>query len=90
MGLMRSIADRLAGDGIRANSICPGYIDTPMLAPTLGIRGGREAFLRKTPMGRLGQPIEIGRAVRFLMSDDASFITATELVVDGGRVGGDR
>jgi NAD(P)-dependent dehydrogenase (short-subunit alcohol dehydrogenase family) len=89
MGLMRSIADRLAPD-VRANSICPGYIDTPMLASTLQTPGGRETYLRKTPLGRLGQPIEIGRAVRFLMSDDASFITATELVVDGGRIGGDR
>jgi NAD(P)-dependent dehydrogenase (short-subunit alcohol dehydrogenase family) len=90
MGLIRSIADRLARDGIRANSVCPGYIDTPMLAPTSRIPRAREAFLRKTPLGRLGQPAEIGRAVRFLMSDDASFVTATELVVDGGRVGGDR
>jgi NAD(P)-dependent dehydrogenase (short-subunit alcohol dehydrogenase family) len=90
MGLIRSIADRLARDGIRANSICPGYIETPMLAPTASTADGLKAFLRKTPLGRLGQPLEIGRAVRFLMSDDASFITATELVVDGGRVGGDR
>jgi NAD(P)-dependent dehydrogenase (short-subunit alcohol dehydrogenase family) len=90
MGLIRSLADRLAPEGIRANSICPGYIDTPMLAPSASLPGGREMYLRKTPMKRLGEPIEIGRAVRFLMSDDASFITATELVVDGGRIGGDR
>jgi NAD(P)-dependent dehydrogenase (short-subunit alcohol dehydrogenase family) len=90
MGLIRSIADRLARDGIRANSVCPGYIDTPMLAPISSTAEGLRTFLRKTPLGRLGQPSEIGRAVRFLMSDDASFITATELVVDGGRVGGDR
>jgi NAD(P)-dependent dehydrogenase (short-subunit alcohol dehydrogenase family) len=90
MGLVRSLADRLAPEGIRANSICPGYIDTPMLAPISSMPEGRKLFLRKTPMGRLGQPLEIGRAVRFLMSDDASFITATELVVDGGRIGGDR
>lgn len=90
MGLIRSIGDRLAPEGIRANSVCPGYIETPMLAPTMSAPGGRETYLRKTPMRRLGQPHEIGRAVRFLMSDDASFITATELVVDGGRIGGDR
>ena len=90
MGLIRSLADRLAPEGIRANSVCPGYIDTPMLAPSASLPGGRETYLRKTPMRRLGQPMEIGRAVRFLMSDDASFITATELVVDGGRIGGDR
>jgi len=90
MGLIRSVADRLAPEGIRANCICPGYIETPMLAPTASTPEGREAYLRKTPMKRFGQPLEIGRAVRFLMSDDASFITATELVVDGGRIGGDR
>ncbi|MCB0993521.1 MAG: SDR family oxidoreductase, partial [Acidimicrobiales bacterium] len=68
----------------RCNAVCPGYIETPMLAPTLGIDGVRAGLEAKAPLGRLGQPPDIGRAVRFLMSDDASFITGAYLVVDGG------
>lgn len=87
LGLTRSLADQLAGDGVRVNAICPGYIDTPMLAPALdGAAGLRESMLRQSMLGRLGEPAEIGRVVRFLMSDDASFITAEHLVVDGGVV----
>ncbi|MCH2173376.1 SDR family oxidoreductase [Myxococcota bacterium] len=87
LGLTRSLADQLAGDGVRVNAICPGYIETPMLAPALDGAGGlRKSMVRQSMLGRLGQPEEIGRAVRFLMSDDASFITAEHLVVDGGVV----
>jgi NAD(P)-dependent dehydrogenase (short-subunit alcohol dehydrogenase family) len=87
LGASRSMADRLAGDGIRVNSVCPGYVRTPMLMPA--IESGSEAGRRMTttPMlGRLAEPEEIARAVRFLLSDDASYITAEELVVDGGVI----
>jgi len=84
LGLTRSIADRLAPDGVRVNAVCPGYIETPMLAPALQAPGGRERLEENTPLRRLGRPEEIGRAVRFLMSDDASYVTGTHLVVDGG------
>jgi NAD(P)-dependent dehydrogenase (short-subunit alcohol dehydrogenase family) len=87
LGASRSMADRLAADGIRVNSVCPGYVRTPMLMPA--IESGSEAGQRMqtTPMlGRLAEPDEIARAVRFLLSDDASYITAEELVVDGGVV----
>ncbi|WP_083999171.1 SDR family NAD(P)-dependent oxidoreductase [Actinomadura kijaniata] len=89
LGLTRSLAHLLAADGVRVNAVCPGYIDTPML------RGATPEemlarFSAKSPMGRLGDPAEVGRAVRFLMSDDASFITGTHLTVDGGTTAVDQ
>lgn len=85
MGAIRSFADDLADDGIRINSVSPGFMDTPMLPPVDSEHGHVvEAMARRTLLGRLGRPEELGRAVRFLLSDEASFITGTELVVDGG------
>ena len=87
LGLTRALADQLAGDGVRVNAICPGYTDTPMLseafvaAPAL-----RDRMAAQSMIGRLADPSEIGRVARFLLSDDASFITAEHLVVDGGVV----
>ena len=75
------------GYAIRCNSIHPGPIDTPILKQT---HGGRieprhmEARKRSIPMGRIGRPEEVAKPILFLASDDASFITGTELVVDGG------
>jgi NAD(P)-dependent dehydrogenase (short-subunit alcohol dehydrogenase family) len=87
LGASRSMADRLAGDGIRVNSVCPGYVRTPMLEPSLAASPDLEARMRgRAMLGRLAEPEEIAKAVRFLLSDDASFITAEELVVDGGVV----
>jgi NAD(P)-dependent dehydrogenase (short-subunit alcohol dehydrogenase family) len=87
LGASRSMADRLAEDGVRVNSVCPGYIRTPMLQPALDASPALATITTTRPMlGRLGQPEEIARAVRFLLSDDASYITAEELVVDGGVV----
>jgi NAD(P)-dependent dehydrogenase (short-subunit alcohol dehydrogenase family) len=87
LGASRSMADRLADDGIRVNSVCPGYVRTPMLAPSLAASPDLEARMRgRAMLGRLAEPEEIAKAVRFLLSDDASFITAEELVVDGGVV----
>jgi NAD(P)-dependent dehydrogenase (short-subunit alcohol dehydrogenase family) len=64
------------------NAVCPGYIDTPLLA------GRTEAITQHLvglhPMGRLGRPEEVAKAVLFLASEDASFITGTTLLVDGG------
>jgi NAD(P)-dependent dehydrogenase (short-subunit alcohol dehydrogenase family) len=81
LGLTRSMALRFAGEGIRVNAICPGFIDTPMLPDTPVVR---ERFADGAPMGRLGRPAEIGTTARFLLSTDASFITGTFVVVDGG------
>jgi NAD(P)-dependent dehydrogenase (short-subunit alcohol dehydrogenase family) len=81
LGLTRSMALRFAGEGIRINAICPGFIDTPMLPDTSTVR---DHFAVGAPMGRLGRPSEIGTTARFLLSTDASFITGTFVVVDGG------
>ena len=86
LGASRSMADRLAADGIRVNSVCPGYIDTPMMAAAFERPGLGERMRATSMLGRLGQPEEIAAAVRFLLSDQASFITAEELVVDGGTI----
>ncbi len=81
LGLTRSMAVRFAQEGIRVNSICPGFIATPML-PDIGDLYDR--FAAASPMNRVGQPSEIGTTARFLLSTDASFITGTQVVVDGG------
>ena len=89
LGLIRSLADRLAVDGIRINAVSPGVILTPMLQPAVdALPPG--AFARRVLLSRLGTAEEIGRAVRFLLSDEASYITATELVVDGGNISSQR
>jgi NAD(P)-dependent dehydrogenase (short-subunit alcohol dehydrogenase family) len=84
LGLTRSLADSLAPDGIRVTAVCPGYIDTPMLRPSFEFPGTRERYIDNAPLKRLGQPEDIAHAVRFLMSDEASFVTGTHLIVDGG------
>src|SRR6478736_4496155 len=81
LGLTRSLAIRFAQEGIRVNAICPGFIETPML-PDIGDLHDR--FAAASPMHRLGKPSEIGKTARFLLSTDASFITGTQVVVDGG------
>jgi NAD(P)-dependent dehydrogenase (short-subunit alcohol dehydrogenase family) len=84
LGLARSTAARLGERGIRANAICPGFIETPMFMPTLPTAEARQVHEQRIPLKRLGRPEDIGRAARFLLSDDAAYITAVELVVDGG------
>lgn len=84
LSLVRSMADELAQDGVRINAISPGQIDTPIMAGTKAALPGH--FERRIMMGRYGEPEELGRAIRFLLSDEASYITATEIVVDGGNI----
>jgi len=81
--MTKSAALGWARDGIRVNSIHPGFVDTPILAPVVGTPA-EQAMLDMTPMGRLGKPEEIAAAVAFLASDDASFMTGSELYADGG------
>jgi NAD(P)-dependent dehydrogenase (short-subunit alcohol dehydrogenase family) len=83
LGLTRTMAVRYAAEGIRVNAICPGFIDTPMVPDVAEMRA---RMARSAPMARLGRAEEIGTAARFLLSDDASFVTGTQLVVDGGVV----
>ena len=83
MGLTRSLAARLGPLGIRANAVCPGYIDTPMLA-SVASPEVRERHVTSSVLGRIGQPEEIATVARFLLSDEATFVTGQAIVVDGG------
>ncbi|MFC7228778.1 SDR family oxidoreductase [Salinirubellus salinus] len=86
--MTRSIAWELGRHGVRANAVCPGFTDTPMVQGGLEERddpeAAREALERRYALKRLGDPEEIAAAICFLASDDASFVTGHELVVDGG------
>jgi NAD(P)-dependent dehydrogenase (short-subunit alcohol dehydrogenase family) len=81
--MTKNAALHWATEGIRVNSIHPGFIDTPILDQAKGT-DFETAMIALTPMGRLGRPEEVAAAVAFLASDDASFITGSELVMDGG------
>src|SRR3954470_18804071 len=80
--LTKSLAEVYAPDGIRVNSIAPGWIDTPLLTPLKEDAEIGERLLSRTPLGRFGDPEEVGTAVAFLASDAASFITGAVLPVD--------
>lgn len=85
LGMTRSLASEWARKGIRINAVAPGYVKTALvdkLSKQGAING--EAIARRTPMGRMAEPIEIGQAISFLLSSHASFITGTVLPVDGG------
>jgi NAD(P)-dependent dehydrogenase (short-subunit alcohol dehydrogenase family) len=84
LAFTRELAVEVARRGIRANSICPGPINTPLIANLLADPVRRERRLVHIPMGRLGQAEEIAKAALFLASDDSSFMTGAALVVDGG------
>jgi len=84
LAMTREIAVEYARRGIRANALCPGPIDTPLLAELLSDPARRERRLVHIPMGRLGRPEELAKAALFLASDDSSFMTGAALVVDGG------
>jgi 3-oxoacyl-[acyl-carrier protein] reductase len=82
IGLTKSLAKELGSRGIRVNAIAPGYIATA-LTDALP-EPARDAILGGTPLGRLGEPADVARAVRFLVSDAAAFVTGDVLAVDGG------
>jgi NAD(P)-dependent dehydrogenase (short-subunit alcohol dehydrogenase family) len=82
VNLTRSIALTYAAQGIRVNSVSPGYTNTPLVAGLPeDVRGG---MLGKEPIGRLAEPQEIADAVLYLASDQASFVVGANLAVDGG------
>lgn len=93
VGLTQAMAFELAGDRIRVNCVCPGYVATPMqdreLAWEASLRGVsaedvRDLWVADTPMGRLEQPEDVARAVAFLAGADAGFVTGEALAVNGG------
>src|SRR5690606_41920206 len=72
-----------AKEGVSVNSIHPGFVDTPILGET-----DRKMLADITPMGRIARPEELAAGILFLASDDASFMTGAELVIDGGYTAG--
>jgi NAD(P)-dependent dehydrogenase (short-subunit alcohol dehydrogenase family) len=84
LSMTREIAVEYARQGIRANALCPGPIQTPLLEELLSDPARRARRMVHIPMGRLGRAEELARAALFLASDDASFMTGASLVVDGG------
>jgi NAD(P)-dependent dehydrogenase (short-subunit alcohol dehydrogenase family) len=84
LGLTRSACALLGAEGIRVNSVCPGAVETPLIAPLLELPGARENLIAHTPLGRLARPEDIASVVRFLLSEGAAYISGTSIVVDGG------
>ena len=80
----KATAIQYAGEGIRANSVHPGVIETPMTANMLSDAAQREISIARHPMGRVGRPEEVAYGVLYLASDESSFVTGSELVIDGG------
>ena len=88
----RQVAVQYAGTGVRCNCVCPGTVDSPwvgrLLAAADDPEQARAGLVARQPMGRLGTPTEVAAAALYLASDAATFITGTELVVDGGLLAG--
>ena len=89
MQLTRCLAMDLADEGIRVNGVCPGPIYTQASERHMDFIGidreeGRRLFGQETLLKRMGEPVEIANGIRFLASDEASFITGAHLVIDGG------
>ncbi|SCF31859.1 NAD(P)-dependent dehydrogenase, short-chain alcohol dehydrogenase family [Micromonospora viridifaciens] len=88
LAMTRELGVQFAREGIRVNALCPGPVATPLLLELFAKDPERAARrLVHVPMGRFGNPAEIAAAVAFLASDDASFMTAAQFVVDGGITG---
>jgi NAD(P)-dependent dehydrogenase (short-subunit alcohol dehydrogenase family) len=86
LAMSKAAAMELAKDGIRVNSLHPGVIDTPMndAAPGNASAEARRAMEAQSPMNRYGRPEEVAYAAVFLLSDESSFVTGSEMYVDGG------
>ncbi len=84
MGFTRALALELAPDGITVMSVSPGPFATEMTIPLMNNSEINEQFMSKTPLKRWGKPEELAQLVRYLCSEDAGFITGTDIIVDGG------
>jgi NAD(P)-dependent dehydrogenase (short-subunit alcohol dehydrogenase family) len=82
--LTKAAAIQNAKDGIRVNSVHPGPVDTDMIAGNIGTPQGRANSVSRVPLGRIGTVEDVAYAVLFLASDEASYMTGSELVIDGG------
>lgn len=88
IGLTKSVARDFIADGIRCNSISPGTVESPSLHQRMAAQGdaetARKAFISRQPMGRLGTPVEIAAIAVLLASDEARFMSGSDIVIDGG------
>jgi NAD(P)-dependent dehydrogenase (short-subunit alcohol dehydrogenase family) len=91
LAMTRVLAAELAPYGVRVNSVCPGAVETPLLAAEFELASDpaleRDLTERSIAFGRIARPDEIASAVLFLLSDQSSYVTGTQLIVDGGRTG---
>jgi NAD(P)-dependent dehydrogenase (short-subunit alcohol dehydrogenase family) len=88
VGLTEALALELAPYGIRVNSVSPGIIDTPMVDPVRADKKTLEGILMRVPMRRMGKPEEVSNLVLFLASDVSSYMTGSNVVIDGGWLAG--
>jgi NAD(P)-dependent dehydrogenase (short-subunit alcohol dehydrogenase family) len=90
IALTRNLARDAAGDRIRVNALCPGFVDTPFNAPVWENYGGRDRFVdsiaQTIPLGRMATPDEVAQQALFLLSDAAALMTGQVLAVDGGEL----
>ena len=80
----KAAAIQYASEGIRVNSVHPGFVDSPMTAASHALPGVHDLRVGRTPLGRMGTPEDIAAGILYLASDESSFVTGSELVIDGG------
>lgn len=84
LAMVKALAKELGSYGVRVNAVAPGFVDTAMTRQMPPAQ--LEENLRRVPLGRIGQPAEVSSVVRFLLSDEAAYVTGTSVVVDGGLI----
>ena len=82
-GFTKALAQEVAGKGITVNTVSPGYVATDMVMAIP--EAIREKIIAQIPVGRLGQPDEIAAAISYLVSDDAGYVTGSDLSINGGQ-----